>query len=99
MKVGLVTQEVQQDMGLAMGEMDDEGGGVSLNAQSRANLMQKLARGEMQQPDLGPAPSAQPSARPQPVVPAQPSQPPSPFLVLKNMFDPAEYATASVACV
>eukprot|EP00249_Psilotum_nudum_P020997 c27926_g1_i3 orf=632-2377(-) len=44
-KVSAVTEQAgMQEMSVAAGELDDDGGGLSLTAQSRALLMQKLDR-------------------------------------------------------
>jgi len=57
---------------------DDEGGGLSLNSQSRALLMQKLQRGQ----------SSSSSVPPPPPDSVGPSSIASPCVWLKHMFDP-----------
>jgi len=95
-KVGLVNETTVAGpgggAGGALGELDDdEGGGLSLNAQTRADLMAKLQRG------AAPAAAAVPMAAPvsfagmmNPLAgSAGYSIPPSQFVMLKNMFDPS----------
>jgi RNA-binding protein 39 len=80
---------VEQAQNESRGEMDDEGtGGMQLNAQSRAALMEKLGRGMFPS-----STSTQPVSMPQqqayvaPVVNVVRIQP-STCIVVKNMFDP-----------
>lgn len=64
---------------MPLNDLDDEGGGMALNAKSRVLLMAKLQRDEVIVPDplaLLPAPAVN-----------------SPCILLKNMFDPATYAS------
>jgi len=86
-KVGLVNENNKQDIA-AMANMpvhgdldDDEGGGFSLNAQSRAMLMAKLQRPTSQT-------QSTPVSLPGPSSPTALS-PPTTCILLKNMFDPA----------
>lgn len=78
---------------------DDEGGGLSLNAQSRALLMQKLQRhSSMVDPMAAPVAPQSPPRAPSQIstisgttsfyadVPTTDS--PTPCVILKNMFDP-----------
>ncbi|EFJ18317.1 hypothetical protein SELMODRAFT_151471 [Selaginella moellendorffii] len=103
-KVSAVTdQQTGQDIGTTQNDLDDdEGGGLALNARSRALLMQKLDRsGGVGAPaSLQPqAPMAVPpvyggigsalSMQNGSVLPEEPIGPPSECLLLKNMFDPA----------
>jgi RNA-binding protein 39 len=81
---------VEQAQNESRGEMDEEGtGGMQLNAQSRAQLMEKLGRG-MVMPGL---PSMQTMGMPQQQAPMAPMVnvvriQPSTCIVVKNMFDP-----------
>jgi RNA-binding protein 39 len=98
-KVGLVN-ESSKELGLLSGDLDDdEGGGLSLNAQSRALLMQKLAKGQIPNtstptpvspPKINniPPPPPSPPSPPPPPPPSVNQVSPSPCIVLKNMFDP-----------
>ncbi|CAI9109124.1 OLC1v1008881C1 [Oldenlandia corymbosa var. corymbosa] len=104
-KVSSVTDHVGvQESGQKTADFDDDdGGGLALNAQSRAMLMAKLDRSGIVQsvPALnGAAPSQQPITMPivtptmqapffPAVVPEAPIGNPSECLLLKNMFDPA----------
>lgn len=63
----------------------DEGGGGGLNAQSRANLMQMLARGEGSAGDKSSSPAIA-----EPVRPSTIPQATSRAVLLKNMFNPEE---------
>lgn len=69
-----------------------DGGGLSLNAHSRAMLMAKLQR-------AAPAASA-PSPTPSPGygLSLNPAISPSPCMLLKNMFDPKAYVLSSLLC-
>jgi len=88
LKVGLVNDTSKESSGGVCGELDDdEGGGLALNAHSRALLMAKL------QTRLGPDAIHNP-VKPLPVV-TQPqpllsqTQAPTTCINLKNMFDPS----------
>lgn len=103
-KVSAVTDQVGMlDVGTNAGDFDDdEGGGLSLNARSRAMLMQKLDRtgaatsftGALVPPTASPllqpaalAPAALPLVPPA-IQPVDFAGVPSECLLLKNMFDP-----------
>jgi len=73
-KVGLVNNATGKAVGIA-GELDEEGG-MSLDAQSRANLMAKLQRKDDDEPDVE--------------IPVAPGIQPSNCIVLQNMFDDDE---------
>jgi len=99
LKVGLVNESKTDAVGM-LGELDDDGGGLVLNAQARALLMAKLANQRMQSPleSLGQMPSFSSVVSPLgtttmtmgggPVAGASTFQQPSTCLLLKNMFDP-----------
>eukprot|EP00898_Chlorokybus_atmophyticus_P007365 jgi/Chlat1/762/Chrsp104S01237 len=103
MKVAVHT-ETSNMSGINLGELDDdEGGGLALNAQSRAALMAKLSGQAV--PGVPTLPGALPSwmpgamaAAPAAARPQQPATPPtataSPVptncILLKNMFDPTQ---------
>ncbi|XP_078441961.1 uncharacterized protein LOC144711784 isoform X2 [Wolffia australiana] len=96
-KVSSVSEHVgMQDAGTNAGDLDDDEGGLALNAQSRALLMQKLDRSGIVSSVANPLMPAVPSVRPVAVpvlgaaipVAADPIGPPSECLLLKNMFDP-----------
>jgi len=100
-KVGLVNETNQISGGAAgaLGELDDdEGGGLALNAQSRAMLMAKLQRAPavpmsmapMMVPGLVPMPGfGMPTLNPALTgMTLNPALSPSPCMLLKNMFDP-----------
>jgi len=88
LKVGLVNETKVESTGLC-GELDDdEGGGLALNAHSRAVLMSKLQRGgDSLLLNNSLSSSAHPSSLTPPQVPVIPVQP-STCICLKNMFDP-----------
>ncbi|GJV98100.1 RNA-binding protein 39 isoform X2 [Tanacetum coccineum] len=104
MKVSAITDQTgMQEMGVNPGDFDDDdGGGLSLNARSRALLMQKLDRtgtapsviGSMGIPTTGggvplPAMTGAALAVPPVTVPSAESVGvPSECLLLNNMFDP-----------
>eukprot|EP01105_Mastigella_eilhardi_P021688 TRINITY_DN527_c0_g1_i10.p1 TRINITY_DN527_c0_g1~~TRINITY_DN527_c0_g1_i10.p1 ORF type:complete len:398 (-),score=127.98 TRINITY_DN527_c0_g1_i10:91-1284(-) len=108
LKVGLVNEGGSSSGVGMLGELDDdEGGGLTLNAQSRALLMAKLQRGE---PDMNfpiptpsiptvavpPVPSAAIAAAVATVsASATGATPPTPNIVLRNMFDPVAEAKES----
>jgi len=91
-KVGLVNETKQEAPGL-LGELDDdEGGGLSLNAQSRAMLMAKLQRGGAlagAQNSLIGLPIANPATVAGGILPNVALNVTSPCILLKNMFDPS----------
>jgi len=92
LKVGLVNETKQENIGGSLGELDDEGGGLQLNAQSRALLMAKLGRGALPNPSLPSAMSMSGVGQLVSPVPAMLSPPPmvvpTQYLLLRNMFDP-----------
>ncbi|KAL7104547.1 hypothetical protein ACP275_08G252100 [Erythranthe tilingii] len=104
-KVSSVTDHIgAQDSGVKTADFDDDdGGGLSLNAQSRAMLMAKLDRSGTASSVVGPigipamngsAPSQQATLLPSQFIsmPPEPIGIPSECLLLKNMFDPATEA-------
>lgn len=84
-KVGVVDDAAAEQIG-NLGELEEEGGGVAMTAQSRAQLMAKLQRdGAPQQAMPGaPTPMAQ-----QPQI-GVPRIQPTTCVVINNMFNPAE---------
>jgi len=92
MKVGVVTDSQGGEADNTLGELD-EGGGLTLTAQSRVQLMQKLQRGnEMNFGIPGvPAMSAQHQSKlaAQQIIPVPRIQH-SPCIVIRNMFDAKE---------
>jgi len=99
MKVGIVNEGKDDGEGMGVGDLDDEGIGITLTAASRVQLMQKLQRGnEIPTPtSVTPVPpissghsaprdSGIISVSRDVVVPVQPST----CVVVKNMFDPKE---------
>lgn len=83
-KVGVV-DVAQTGLLDGAGELDEGGGGLSMTAQGRQQLMAKLARAPM--PGGGSAPAGMPAFQ-QPVL-SVPLIQPTTCLLVKNMFDPA----------
>jgi len=100
-KVGYVTDPTSKTSTAPMepttttaGELDDDEGGLTLNAQARALLMAKLQRGTSGSPAISmPAPVLMSTAPPLNVgtnVSAVAQGPPAPCLLLRNLFDPSK---------
>lgn len=86
-KVNFVNESKQ----IGSHDLDDDEGGLTLNAQSRVLLMEKLQRSELEARKAEQAKLQQQAQAAQ--MAAAPPVPPSPTVLLTNMFDPAEYAS------